>query len=329
MILLTGATGYLGSRIARAIIARRMPLRVLVRDASRLPFDAAAVGCEVVVGDLTAPMTIRSALRGVEYVIHTAALVKMWVRDPQQFRRVNVQGLMDLLREASEAGVRRVVYTSSFVALGPCTDVNTGEGLKHRGPYSNEYEESKTQALTWLRGAPKGLPVVTLLPGVIYGDGPRTEGNLVGGMIDQYLAGKFPGLLGSGNQRWSFAYNDDVVAAHLAALEKGRDGDEYVLGGDNRSLNDFFREVANLAGVRNAVRHIPFWAGKMLGSIEVLRAQLLSHTPQLTPGVVEIFKHDWVYSSAKAVAELGYRVMPLQDGLRRTLAGMRHDTGAS
>ncbi len=324
MILLTGATGYLGSQIALELSRRRMPLRVLVRDSMRLPFDPATAKCEVVVGDLTNLATLREALRGAEYVIHTAALVKTWVRNRQEFWRVNVHGLMDLLREAAEAGVRRVVYTSSFIALGPCADEKAGEGLVNRGPYSNEYEQSKAQALTWLRQERHHFPVVTLLPGVIYGPGPKTEGNLVGGMIDQYLAGKFPGLLGDGNQRWSFAYNADVVDAHISALEKGELGEEYILAGDNRTLNVFFRVLADLSGVSHSVLHLPFFAGKLVGALEVVRANFLSHTPQLTPGVVEIFKHDWVYSSKKAVAELGYRMTLLEDGIAKTLRASGH-----
>lgn len=321
MILLTGATGYLGSQIAQELAARKIPFRILVRDASRLPFDAPQAGCEVVTGDLRELSAVRKALSGARTVIHTAALVKMWVRDRRDFWRVNVEGLQNLLRIASDSGVERVIYTSSFIALGPSSDVNASEGLRHRGPYSNEYEETKAQALAWLRDEGfRQFPVVALFPGVIYGPGPKTEGNLVGGMIDQYLAGKFPGVLGSGEQRWSFSFNADVVAAHLAALEKGKVGEEYVLGGDNRSLNDFFQVLGDISGVRRRVRHLPFAAGKIVGAIEVARARLLGHRPQLTPGVVEIFKHDWVYSSAKAGRELGYRVTPLEEGLRRTLS---------
>jgi farnesol dehydrogenase len=321
MILLTGATGYLGSQIAQELAARRIPFRILVRDASRLPFDAAQAGCEVVTGDLRDLSAVRKALSGARTVIHTAALVKMWVRDRGDFWRVNVEGLQNLLRVASESGVERIIYTSSFIALGPSSDVNSGEGLRHGGPYSNEYEETKAQALAWLRDEGfRQFPVVALFPGIIYGPGPKTEGNLVGGMIDQYLAGKFPGVLGSGEQRWSFSFNADVVAAHLAALEKANVGEEYVLGGDNRSLNDFFRLLGDISGVHRPVRHLPFVAGKMVGTIEVARARWLGHRPQLTPGVVEIFKHDWVYSSAKASRELGYRVTTLEEGLRRTLS---------
>ena len=142
MILLTGATGYLGSQIAQELAARRMPFRILVRDASRLPFDAAQAGCEVVAGDLRDLSAVRKALSGARTVIHTAALVKMWVRDRGDFRRVNVEGLQNLLRVASESGVERIIYTSSFIALGPSSDVNAGEGLRHGGTYSNEYEET-------------------------------------------------------------------------------------------------------------------------------------------------------------------------------------------
>ncbi len=331
MILLTGATGYLGSQIARELIARQMPFRVLVRDTSRLSFEirkskleAVPARCEVVVGDLLDAETVRKATRGVRQVIHTAALVKMWVRDRREFWRVNVDALKSLLHAAADAGIERVIYTSSFIALGPSADPNTGEGLRHRGPYSNQYEETKAQALAWLRQEGFGqFPVIALLPGVIYGPGPATEGNLVGGMIEQYLTGKFPGLLGSGQQRWSFCFNQDVVAAHLAALEKGRPGQEYVLAGDNRSLNEFFRLLGEATGIRRPVRHLPYVAGKIVGAIEVARAKLFGHSPQLTPGVVEIFKHDWVYSNAKAVAEFGYHLTPLEEGLTRTLSVVR------
>jgi farnesol dehydrogenase len=322
MILLTGATGYLGSGIARELIARHQAFRVLVRDADRMGFDPSTNHCEIALGDLRDVETLRSALKGIDAVIHTAALVKMWVRDRQEFYRINVEGLQNLLQTAARAGVKRTVYTSSFLALGPSADVNADEQLRHAGHYSNAYEESKVRALEWLRNeGARRFPVIVTFPGVIYGPGPKTEGNLVGGMIDQYLAGNFPGLLGSGTQRWSFAYVGEVVNAHLAALEKGEPGEEYLLGGDNRSLNNFFRVLADLTHVRRPVRHLPFAIGKCVGAMEVARARAFGRPPQLTPGVVEIFRHDWVYSSAKAICDLGYRVAPLEEGLLKTLQG--------
>jgi farnesol dehydrogenase len=243
------------------------------------------------------------------------------VRDRRDFRRVNVEGLQNLLQAAEQAGVKRVVYTSSFMALGPSADVNANESLRHTGPYSDAYEESKARALEWVRDeGRRRVPVIVTFPGVIYGPGPRTEGNLVGGMIDQYLAGKFPGLLGSGEQRWSFAFMANVVNAHLAALTKGKAGEEYLLGGDNRSLNDFFHVLADFTHVRRPIRHLPFAVGKIVGALETMRARAFGHAPQLTPGVVEVFKHDWVYSSAKAIRDIDYWVAPLEEGLLKTLA---------
>lgn len=320
MILLTGSSGYLGSRIAHALVDRGAPFRVLVRNPDKLGLVPAEARCEIVAGDLCDKDAVAKALRGVKQVIHSAALVKMWVRDQEDFWRVNVDGLKSLLEEADRAGVERVVYTSSFLAAGASSDVKASEGLQNYGPYSNEYEETKAQALDWLRDAGFArFPVVALLPGVIYGPGPPTEGNLVGGMMHQYVNGRFPGLLGSGEQRWSFAYIAEVVQAHLAALEKGAPGEEYFLAGDNRSLNDLFSVIGRLTGVTFPVRHLSFTTGKLFGALEVARARLFNHNPKLTPGVVEIFRKDWVYSSQKACRELGYRVVPLEEGLKKTL----------
>ncbi len=323
MILLTGATGYLGSQIAQGLIERGEPFRVLVRDPARLGFDPSRAKSDVVEGDLLDGRALTRALRGTRQVIHTAALVKMWARDPGEFRRVNVEGLQALLTAAAEAGVERVIYTSSFIALGPSSDPAASEELRHHGPFSNAYEQTKAEALAWLHEEGfRRFPVTALLPGVIYGPGPHTQGNLVGQMIDDYVAGRLPGILGAGDQRWSFSFIRDVVHAHLAALEKGN-REAYVLAGDNRSLNDLFRIVSEISGVHRPIRHLPFWAGKLAGGLDVLRAEVFGRAPQLTPGVVEIFKHDWIYSSDKAQRELGYHVTPLEEGIELTMKTMR------
>jgi NAD+-dependent farnesol dehydrogenase len=321
MISLTGATGYVGSAVAQELVRRGEPFRVLVRDPARLLFDPAAARCEVVTGDLRDPGAVARLVKGSKFVIHPAALVKTWVRDRREFWRLNVEALKHLCRAAADAGVERIVYTSSFIALGPSSNPQAGEELRHSGTYSNEYEQTKVEALEWLRGEGfRQFPVVALLPGVIYGPGPMTSGNLVGSMIRQYRSKAPPAIVGSGWQRWSFAYNRDVASAHLAAIEKGETGREYVLGGDNRSLNDLYEALARLSGVRRTVMHVPFVAAKAIGGLEVALAFVSRHQPMLTPGVVEIFKHDWVYSSEKATHELGYRITPLEDGLRSTLS---------
>jgi NAD+-dependent farnesol dehydrogenase len=326
MILLTGATGYLGSQIARELARRRVPFRVLVRDPGTLAPEIRNGGAEVAVGDLRDSDAVKRSLDGVDRVLHTAALVKMWVRDPRDFWRINVEGFQGLCRVAAESGVRRIVYTSSFIALGPSADASAGEELRNAGPFSNEYEETKAAALDWLRREGfSRYPVVALFPGVIYGPGPRTEGNLVALMIERFL-GRKAVILGSGDQRWSFAFNREVVDAHLRALELERPQSEYVLAGENRSLSEFYQLLAQACGVSRSVFHVPFAAGKALGNIEVARARFFGHSPEITPGVVEIFKHDWVYSSARAERDLGFQITPLAEGLKQTVPAVRSAT---
>src|SRR5512141_2906429 len=142
MILLTGATGYLGSQIAAELARRGEPFRVLVRSASRLEIDPAKTACEVVLGDVCDARAVAQALQGVRQVIHTAALVKMWVRDPRDFWRVNVEGLKNFLDASVAAGVEKFIYTSSFIALGPSASRRGAEDLRHDGKYSNEYEQT-------------------------------------------------------------------------------------------------------------------------------------------------------------------------------------------
>jgi nucleoside-diphosphate-sugar epimerase len=298
-----------------------MEFRVYVREPRRLEFNPGEAPCEIFVGDLDGPRSLEAAMRGVTQVIHTAGLVKMWARDSRDFQRVNVIGLQNLLQAAANAGVGRVVYTSSFNALGPSEDPGAKEGRRHPGLYSTRYEKTKAQALQWLRedGYHK-FPVLTLIPGMIYGPGPLTDGNVVGPMIQEILDEKSPVLFGSGNQHWSFAFVEDIVEAHLAALEKGKTGDEYILGGDNRSLNDLFRILKDQTKNEKPVRHASFILGKMSGALQQARAKLTGRPPLLTPGSVDFFKHDWIYSSSKAAEELGYRVTTLEEGLRKTLS---------
>ena len=319
-IALTGATGYVGSSIAQELVRRGEPFRVLVRDPAGLLFDTVAARCEVMIGDLRDPEAVARFVKGSKCVIHSAALVKTWVRDRREFWRVNVDALQRLCRTAVEFGVERIIYTSSFIALGPSSDPQAGEELRHPPGYSNEYEQTKAEALEWLRSEGfQQFPVVALFPGVVYGPGPVTSGNLVGTIVRQYRSKIPPAIVGSGRQKWSFAYNRDVAAAHLAAIDKGGTGQEYILAGENRSLNDLYETLGRVLGVRRRVMHIPFGAAKAMGGLELALALTAGHQPMLTPGVVEIFKHDWIYSSERAVRVLGYHITALEDGLRKTL----------
>jgi farnesol dehydrogenase len=320
-VLLTGATGFLGKNVAWRLAGAGHSLRLIARATSRLeglPEDA-----EVVRGDVVDLESLKRGAEGCDAIVHMAAMVKMWTTDRSQFDRVNVGGIRNVLEAAEGAGAR-VVYTSSFMALGPAGPVPGDESLVHPGSPRNDYERTKAAADVVAReAAAAGRDIVILYPGVIYGPGDITDGNIVVQMVRDHLAGKFPGIIGPGDRMWSYSFVDDVVDGHLAALERGRAGERYVLAGDNVPMDGLFETLHAVAGVRPPRVHIPYAMATALGYALVGWAELTGHPPLLTHEVVGVFREHWAYSSAKAERELGYRVRPLREGLERTVQWLR------
>jgi len=325
-VLLTGGTGFLGKNVARALVARGHEVRLLAREGSNL---AGLPAGDIVRGDVCDAASLRRAAEGCQAILHMAALVKMWVPEREVFDRVNVEGLRAALA-ASEAVGARLVYTSSFMAIGPTGAPPADESQIHPGhSFRNDYERTKAHADVIAReAAAAGRDVVLLYPGVVYGPGDRTAGNIVVNMIADHLRGRFPGIIGPGDRLWSYAFVDDVAAGHVDALEKGRAGERYLLAGENVSMNDFFRLLGEASGVPAPRLHIPYAAAGALGWMLYAWAELTGMEPLLTHEVVGVFREHWSYTSAKAQRDLGYRTTPLRDGLRRTLDWLRSDAGA-
>jgi farnesol dehydrogenase len=317
-VLLTGGTGFLGRAVARALASRGHELVLFGRTASRSGLPGTAVD-----GDVRDAVAFQRAAAGCDALVHSAALVSIWQRHRRDFDDVNVGGLHHAIRAARGAGISRIVYTSSFLALPPY-----GE----RAPIvANDYQRTKLAADRLAEDAVRdGCPLVRLYPGVVYGPGSMTEGNLVGRLIADHLAGRLPGVVGP-ERPWSFAFVDDVARGHVEALERGAAGARYALGGENAPQRRVFELVSALTG-RKPPRRIPFVVASALGLAEEWRAVLfagrlgqglgrrLGGPPLITSGAVEIFRHDWSMDSTDAVRDLGYTMTPLADGIRSTLA---------
>jgi farnesol dehydrogenase len=320
-VLLTGGTGFLGKNVARHLAKAGHDLRLLARQASDLEGLPRA---EIVRGDVTDADSLRRATDGCNAVCHMAAVVKMWLADRAPFDAVNVGGFRNVLAAARDAGAR-LVYTSSFIAIGPTGSTPVDETHLHAGDsYRNDYERTKALADTLAReAAAAGQDVVMLYPGVVYGPGALTDGNLVVKMVADHMNGKFPGIIGPGDRLWSYAFVEDVAAGHVAALERGQKGERYFLCGENVDMNGFFASLARVASVAPPRLHIPYAAATLLGLSLLGWAELTGHPPLLTHQVVGVFKEHWAYTSAKAERELGYHPTPLDDGLRQTVAWLR------
>ena len=203
-----------------------------------------------------------------------------------------------------------MVYTSSFLAWPPAGRPAAIE--------ANDYQRTKVRALAVAReAAGRGLPVICLVPGVVYGPGRATEGNLISGLLADHLAGRLPGTVGAARV-WSYAYVDDVAAAHVAALERGAPGREYAVGGENAPQMRIFEALRARTG-RPLPRRLPYTLASAAGAFDELAAALVGRPPRVTRAAVRIFRYDWPLDSADAVRDLGYRMTPLDQGLGRTL----------
>jgi farnesol dehydrogenase len=312
-VLVTGGTGYLGRAIVSRLAARGHEPVVFARRAREAGLPGAAVD-----GDICDAAAVARAVAGCDAVIHAAALVSIWQPDPSRFDAVNLGGLRHVLDAVRTTGAARLVYTSSFLALPPAG---------HTAPLrANDYQRTKTDALALARSArDDGLPIVIVIPGVVYGPGVRSEGNLVTRLLADHRAGRLPGIVGGG-RIWSFAFVGDVAEGHVAALERGVPGAEYGLGGENVPQRRLFEWLRDAEG-HPLPRELPPIVAGAAGLVEEWRARLTGRPPLVTRGAVAIFRHDWPVDSARAMAGLGYRVTPLAEGLAATLAAIDQSDG--
>ena len=312
-LFVTGASGYLGGALVRSLLPYHQ-LRLLVRRPESIGDLQGARGIEVVEGDLLVKASWEEKLSGCDGVLHLAALVKQWA-PPQHFFAVNRDAFRHLLECCWKKKIGVFIYTSSFIALGP-SDNSTDDSLWR----VNAYARSKREALTVARDyQKKGFPLTTLIPTVLYGPGTRTEGNHLTPFLESLIRGRPQPLADGGKWIWNFAFIDDITAGFRLALEKGKGRGEYVLGGVSVSVEQFFLTAARLLGQDWHPPSLPLWAMKGYAFFEELRASVSRPSPRLTRGALAVYRHDWDFQDTKAREELGYKTVPLEEGLKRTL----------
>ena len=310
-VLITGGSGYLGSAIVRTLSRQGHHVTVFARRASGSGLPGTAID-----GDIRDRGALSRAARNVDAICHTAALVSIWRPRREEFDEINVGGLQAVIDVVRAERIPRLVYTSSFLARPPAG---------RQTPLSaNDYQRTKALALDVARRAgSEGAPIIALCPGVVYGAGPVTEGNLVGRLVQDHLAGRLPGIIGA-DRIWSFSYIDDVANAHAAALTSAPPSTlsgyrELALGGDNLPQVRLFELLRAWRHTR-LPRRLPYALASLIGAVEEARAGIFKKPPLLTRGTVEIFRHDWPLDSWTTAELLGHPVTPLEEGLKQTLA---------
>ena len=303
--LVTGATGLVGSAVVRALLQAGHRVRVLVRTTSNRR-NLVDLSVEISEGSLEDTQSLACAVEGCRFVYHVAADYRIWVPDPATMFRANVQGTRDLLTAALKAGVERVVYTSSVATLGLIPGASADETTpSSAGDMIGPYKRSKFEAEEVARELAQdhGLPVVIVNPSTPVGPGdikPTPTGRL----ILEAARGQMPAFVDTG---LNIVHVDDVAAGHLAAAEKGRIGERYILGGENMSLAEILAEVSRAVGRRPPRLRVPHMMLFPVAFGAELAARITGREPFVTLDGVRMSRKKMYFTSDKASRELGYK----------------------
>jgi dihydroflavonol-4-reductase len=306
--LVTGATGFVGAAVARALGAAGWQVRVLVRGGSDRG-NLQRLAAEVVEGDLADSGSLERALEGCEALFHVAADYRLGARDPEPLYRTNVEGTRNILNAARTAGVARIVYTSSVATIGIPSDGSPGDERTPvaLGSMIGHYKRSKYLAEEVAREAARaGMSVVIVNPSTPVGPGdikPTPTGQLV---LDA-AAGRMPAYVDTG---LNIVHVDDVAAGHLLAFERGRAGERYILGGEDMTLQMILAQIAQLVGRKPPRIRLPYAAVLPVAYLAEAFAKVSGRSGRVTLEGVRMSRKRMFFSSAKAVSELGYRWRP-------------------
>jgi dihydroflavonol-4-reductase len=318
----TGATGFLGAHVARVLAEQGADLRLLVRPTSDLR-NIEGLKADRITGDLRSAPSLEKAVSGCDVVFHVAADYRLWVKDPEQMYRSNVEGTRSLLEAARKNGVRRVVYTSSVATMGFTSNgtVATEESPVSLADMIGHYKRSKFMAEQVAMAAGRGgQDVVIVNPSTPVGEmdiKPTPTGRIV---VD-FLKRKFPAYVDTG---LNLVDATECARGHILALEKGRPGERYILGGENLTLKQILDKLAAITGLPSPRVKVPYFMALATGVVdELVTGRLRGKEPRATIDAVRMGRKKMFVSSAKAERELGWSVVPVDGALHRAAAWFR------
>jgi dihydroflavonol-4-reductase len=315
LAFVTGATGFVGSHVARVLAEQGADLRLLVRSGSD-PKNIEGLKADRVVGDLCDPASLEKGMAGCDVVFHVAADYRLWVRDPERMYRANVEGTRAILKAALQNGVRRVVYTSSvatmgFTSNGHAVDENSPVSLNNMiGPYKRSKFLAEEVAI---EAGHSGMDVVVVNPSTPVGE-RDIKPTPTGRIILDFLKEKFPAYVDTG---LNLVDVSECAHGHVAALEKGRSGERYILGGENLTLKQILDKLAAITGLPSPKVRVPYVVALATGVVdEILTGRILKREPRATIDAVRMGRKKMFVSSSKAARELGWKIVPVDDALR-------------
>jgi len=324
--LVTGATGFLGSHVARVLADQGAELRLLVRPTSNLK-NLTGLNAETATGDLRDPASLEKAMSGCDTVFHVAADYRLWVRDPEEMYRSNVEGTRAVLAAARKNGVRRVVYTSSVATVGFTRNgYSAGDPVDEDSPVSladmiGPYKRSKFMAeQVALEAGRSGMQVVTVNPTTPVGE-QDVKPTPTGRIVVDFMKRKFPAYVETG---LNLVDVRECALGHVAALEKGKSGERYILGGENLTLKQILDKLGEITGLPSPKIKLPYFFAFAAGVVdEAITGRMLHREPRATVDTVRMGKKKMFASSGKAERELGWKIVAVDGALRRAVEWFR------
>ncbi|MEO8149266.1 MAG: NAD-dependent epimerase/dehydratase family protein [Bacteroidia bacterium] len=322
-IFITGATGFIGGRLALKLAMGNNIVHVLYRT----EIDNALKNhpnIKLFEGDLFNKKKLTEAMQGCTQVYHAAGYARVWANSSDMYYKINVEGTVNVMQCTKLCGVEKIVFTSSGSTLASSVNgmVNEDDALMHN--LMNDYERSKFAAESIVKDfALRGQHIVMVNPTRVFGPGNLTKSNFCTYMIYQYLKGKWRIIPGNGKFKSNYVFIDDVVNGHLLAMQRGKPGERYLLGGENAGLNEFFGLLKNVSVVDHRLIHIPMPIIYGFAYMQLWRAKLFGIDPSITPVFAGKNNYDWSRNCDKAVNELQYETTPLEAGIRKTVEWLK------
>lgn len=319
-VLLTGASGFVGSHLMDALLTQGRSVRCLVRKSSRRLLAGRPV--EIVEGDLTDEGAVRAAVEGADVVYHCAADYRLWVPDPAAMYASNVEGTRNVLRACAETGVRRVVYTSTVGALGlhadgsPATETSPVSIDDMVGHYKRSKFLAERVAEEW---ATRGLPVVVVNPSTPVGE-RDVKPTATGRLILDFVRGKIPAYVDTG---LNLVDVRDVAAGHVLAADRGKAGEKYILGHRNMTLREILGVLAEITGRPAPKTRLPHWIPLAVAAFDTGFARISGRAPRFELDAVRLSRKKMYFDASKAARELGTPQTPIEEPLRRAVAWFR------
>ena len=323
-ILITGATGYLGNKLAKKLISMGENVHLLARKPENLG-EFQVRNTKIFRGDLLDLNAVLDAMDGCQQVFHVAGLARLWTKDPEDFYRINLEGTKVVLQAAKEKNIEKFVHTSTGGVSGPSLSLPNNEDTPRWASFNNNYEISKYLAEEEvLRANREGLPALIVRPTRIFGPGISSPSAAINRLILGYMKKRIAFIPFDPTKVGNYGFIDDIVDGHIQAMKHGTPGEKYFLGGENISYKHLFEVMKKNVRTKGLIFKAPQSIVNTLSWIEFLLAKSTGREPSITPDFVVRLGQNAACDCSKAVREIGYHITPFEEALRTTILSIQN-----